>query len=65
MADLRTMTVLVTPTSYAKHDAGLRSELEETVARVVYSPVSRPLTSAEVRDLLPGVDGFIAGLECH
>ena len=63
MADLRTMTVLVTPTSYAKHDAGLRSELEETVARVVYSPVSRPLTSAEVRDLLPGVDGFIAGLD--
>jgi phosphoglycerate dehydrogenase-like enzyme len=63
MADLRTMTVLVTPTSYAKHDARLRSELEETVARVVYSPVSRPLTSAEVRDLLPGVDGFIAGLD--
>ncbi|MFN8380273.1 MAG: phosphoglycerate dehydrogenase [Anaerolineae bacterium] len=63
MMDLKQCTVLVTPTSYGKHDARLRTELESTVGRVVYSPVTRPLTSAEVRDLLPGVDGYIAGLD--
>lgn len=62
-ADLSGYKVLVTPTSYAKHDARLRSELESAVGAVVYSPVSRPLTSLEVRELLAGVDGFIAGLD--
>ena len=62
-ADLRDCTVLVTPTSYAKHDARLRHELEAAVGSVLYSPVARPLTSAEMRDLLPGVDGLIAGLD--
>jgi D-3-phosphoglycerate dehydrogenase len=61
--DLSACTVLVTPTSYAKHDARLRDELEATVGRVVYSPVARPLTSPELRELLAGVDGFIAGLD--
>lgn len=62
-ASLREMTVLVTPTSYAKHDANLRAELEQAVGRVIYSAVSRPLTSPEVAQLLPGVDGYIAGLD--
>ncbi len=63
MVDLSGMTVLVTPTSYAKHDPLLRTELESVVGKVVFSPVSRPLTSVEVRELLVGVDGFIAGLD--
>ena len=62
-ADLSARSVLVTPTSYAKHDARLRGELEAVVGTVIYSPVTRPLTSVEVRELLPGVDGFIAGLD--
>ena len=62
-ANLKQCRVLVTPTSYAKHDARLRTELEQLVGEVIVSPVSRPLTSQEVHDLLPGVDGFIAGLD--
>lgn len=61
--DLRACRVLVTPTSYAKHDPRLRAELEAAVGEVVYNPTSRPLTSAEVRELLPGCDGYIAGLD--
>ncbi|MCB9451082.1 MAG: phosphoglycerate dehydrogenase [Anaerolineaceae bacterium] len=61
--NLKTMRVLVTPTSYAKHDPRLTQILEETVGEVVYNPTSRPLTSEELRNLLPGCDGFIAGLD--
>lgn len=61
--DLKSMRVLVTPTSYAKHDPRLKQVLEESVGEVVYNPTARPLTSPELRDLLPGCDGFIAGLD--
>ena len=61
--DLRACRVLVTPTSYARHDPRLRVELEAAVGEVVYNTTGRPLTSAEVRDLLPGCDGYIAGLD--
>ncbi|MBK8019975.1 MAG: phosphoglycerate dehydrogenase [Chloroflexi bacterium] len=61
--DLKTYTVLVTPTSYGKHDARLKQILADTFGSVVYNPTARPLTSVEVRDLLPGCDGFIAGLD--
>lgn len=62
-SDLKSMRVLVTPTSYAKHDPRLKQILEESVGEVVYNPTARPLTSPELRDLLPGCDGFIAGLD--
>ncbi|MCU0513338.1 MAG: phosphoglycerate dehydrogenase [Anaerolineae bacterium] len=55
--------VLVTPTSYGRHDARLLSDLRDQVGEVILNPHPRPLTSAEVRDLLPGVDGMIAGLD--
>jgi D-3-phosphoglycerate dehydrogenase len=61
--DLRHCSLLVTPTSYGKNDARLKSELEDAVARVTYNPAGRPLTSAEVSSLLPGTDGYIAGLD--
>ena len=53
----------MTPTSYGKNDQRLRSELESTVGQVIYNPFGRPLTSAEVSELLPGCDGYIAGLD--
>jgi D-3-phosphoglycerate dehydrogenase / 2-oxoglutarate reductase len=63
MADLKSCRVLVTPRSYGQSDARLRTELAAAVGEVVYSPASRPLTSEELRELLPGCDGFIAGLD--
>jgi phosphoglycerate dehydrogenase-like enzyme len=53
----------VTATSYGKNDPQLRSELESSVGQVIYNPFARPLASAEVSELLPGCDGYIAGLD--
>jgi phosphoglycerate dehydrogenase-like enzyme len=61
--DLKRARVLVTATSYGKHDPRLKSELESLVGTVVYNPTGKPLSSAEVAALLPGVDGYIAGLD--
>jgi D-3-phosphoglycerate dehydrogenase / 2-oxoglutarate reductase len=64
MMDLKQCKVLVTPTSYAKNDLRLKTELEQLVGEVIYNPTGKPLTSEQVAELLPGVDGYIAGLDC-
>ena len=63
MIDLQQCCVLVTPTSFGRDDPRLRAELEAAVGRVIYNPTERPLSSASLRELLPGCDGFIAGLD--
>jgi D-3-phosphoglycerate dehydrogenase len=61
--NLKQCRLLVTPTSYGKNDARLKTELESQVGEVIYNPTGKPLTSAEVGQLLPGIDGYIAGLD--
>jgi D-3-phosphoglycerate dehydrogenase len=61
--DLKSSRLLVTPTSYGKNDQRLKADLESLVGNVVYNPTGKPLSSAEVYALLPGVDGYIAGLD--
>ena len=61
--DLKQARILVTPTSYGKHDARLKTELEALTGVVTYNPTGKPLASNAVADLLPGVDGYIAGLD--
>jgi D-3-phosphoglycerate dehydrogenase len=63
MAALQSCRVLVTPTSFARNDPRLKVELEAAVGEVIYNPTGRPLSAVEVRDLLPGCDGYIAGLD--
>ena len=63
MTDLKSCRVLVTPTSYGKNDARLCTELEAAVGKVVYNPTGRPLSAAELAELLPGCHGYIAGLD--
>ena len=63
MKPLHECHVLVTPTSYAQHDATLRTALEATVGRVTYNETGKPLSSTQVAALLPGVDGYIAGVD--
>ena len=63
MPDLSDCRVLVTPTSYGRSDASLRSDLEALVGEVIYNPAGHPLSEDELRDLLPNVDGMIAGLD--
>src|SRR5512139_667474 len=61
--NLKECRLLVTPTSYGKNDSRLKTELEAQVAEVIYNPTGKPLSSAEVAQLLPGIDGYIAGLD--
>ena len=61
--NLKDCRLLVTPTSYGKNDARLKTELEAQVGEVIYNPTGKPLTSTEVAQLLPGIDGYIAGLD--
>jgi D-3-phosphoglycerate dehydrogenase len=61
--NLKECRLLVTPTSYGKNDPRLKTELEAQVAEVIYNPTGKPLVSAEVERLLPGIDGYIAGLD--
>ena len=63
MKDLKSCRLLVTPTSFGKGDPALRSELEAQVGEVIYNPAGRPLSSADLVRLLPGCDGYIAGLD--
>ena len=63
MKDLKSCRVLVTPTSFGRGDPTLRTALESQVGEVIYNPTTRPLTSAELVRLLPGCDGYIAGLD--
>ena len=63
MNDLKACRVLVTPTSYAKNDPALRSELESQVREVIYNTMGRPLKANELVEIIPGVDGYIAGLD--
>ena len=63
MIDLKSCRVLVTPTSYARDDPRLRSELESEVGEVIYNTTGRPLNSVQLAQLLPGIDGYIAGVD--
>ena len=63
LMNLKECRLLVTPTSYGKNDPRLKTQLEEQVGEVIYNPTGKPLTSAEVAQLLPGIDGYIAGLD--
>jgi D-3-phosphoglycerate dehydrogenase len=56
--------VLVTATSYGKHDPALKTTLEGQVGEVIYNPAGRPLSAAELLPLIRGIDGLIAGVEC-
>lgn len=55
--------ILVTPTSYGRHDSRLKSDLEALAGKVTYNEGGKPLSSEQLQELLPEVDGYIAGLD--
>ena len=61
---LKDCNVLVTATSYGKNDPSLFSHLQDRVGNVVYNTTGKPLDSKQLQALLPGMDGYIAGLDC-
>lgn len=63
MKALKDCKILVTPTSYGSQAPELKIELEAQVGEVVYNTSGKPLTSRQLQEILPGVEGFIAGLD--
>lgn len=63
MADLRSCKILVTPRSFGQSDPNLHDVLKSSVKEVIYNSTGRSLSSAELVELLPDVDGFIAGVD--
>jgi D-3-phosphoglycerate dehydrogenase len=61
--DLKRCRVLVTATSYGKNDPQLIGDLEAQVGQVIYNPTGKPLASTQLQTLLPGMHGYIAGLD--
>lgn len=61
--ELKDCRLLVTPTSFGKNDPRLKTDLEALVGEVIYNPTGKPLRAAELAGLLPGIDGYIAGLD--
>ena len=55
--------VLITPTTFAELDSAPVDKLIQCGFEVVANPFKRKLTAAELKELLPGVTGLIAGLE--
>lgn len=58
------MRVLITPTSLCKNQHSLPlTGLRNLGYELVFNKTGRPLTSDELCELLPGIDGVIAGLD--
>ncbi len=63
MKRLEECKVLVTPTSYAKNNPNLRTELEAAVGEVIYNTTGRPLSAVSLLEVIADCDGYIAGLD--
>jgi D-3-phosphoglycerate dehydrogenase len=61
--ELKNCRLLVTPASYGKTDPRLKTDLQAKVGEVIYNTTGKPLGSAEMAELLQGMDGVIAGLD--
>lgn len=58
------MKILVTPTSFTKpQNDEARKLLEDFADEIIYNEHGRPLEPDEVKKMLAGVDGYIAGLD--
>jgi phosphoglycerate dehydrogenase-like enzyme len=63
MKPLSECHILVTPRSFGHYDPRLCSKLRSVAGRLTFNFSDKPLSSQELRALLPGVDGYIAGLD--
>lgn len=63
MKPLSECHILVTPRSFGRYDPRLCLHLKSVAGRLTFNSTERPLTSRELRAILPDVDGYIAGLD--
>ncbi len=61
--DLKTCTVLVSPTSFRQGDPKVQALLESSVGKVVYNTTGKRLSAVQLKEMLKGVDGYIAGVD--
>lgn len=61
--DLKQCRLLVTPTSYARSDSRMRNSIIEQCGKVIFNDTGKPLSAADLARLLPGIDGYIAGVD--
>ncbi len=60
------MRILITPTSLSRTpDAEVLAPLRDMADELIFNTLGRPLTSEELADALPGIDGVIAGLDTY
>jgi len=60
---LSSWKVLVTATSFGHYGPQMKEELASSVKEVIYNTLGRPLTEDELIEIIPEVDGCIAGLD--
>lgn len=63
MKELKDCRILVTANSYGKFTTALKTDLEQQVKQVIYNKTGKPLSSQQVAEMLPRMDGYIAGLD--
>ena len=63
MKPLKDCRVLVTPTSFGYQDKTLKPYLEGLVGEAIYNTTGKKLSADQLAEMLPGVDGYIAGLD--
>jgi D-3-phosphoglycerate dehydrogenase len=63
MKKLMDCRILVTANSFGKFTPALKTDLEQQVKQVIYNKTGKPLSSQQVAEMLPGIDGYIAGLD--
>jgi D-3-phosphoglycerate dehydrogenase len=61
--NLKDYHVLVTPRSFGRDDPDIKQSLEARVGTVTYNETGRPFTEDDLLEIIPEVDGYIAGLD--
>ena len=61
--ELEKCRVLMTPATFGSYDKRLCQELEAAVGELIYNRRGCPLASGELKEPLPGCNGFIAGTD--
>ncbi|MGB9667041.1 MAG: phosphoglycerate dehydrogenase [Candidatus Cryosericum sp.] len=61
--DITQCRVFVSPASFKLGDPGVQRLLESTVGSVVYNTTGARLSATQLKEMLKGVDGYIAGID--
>jgi len=63
MMDITQCRILVTPATFKQGDPEVQRVLESSVGSVIYNTTGRRLSATQLKEMLKGVDGYIAGVD--